>query len=85
MNWIEEQGNEDLLSEYTSKLAIDLATEAGHNFDDLTAEECQKIGSELTAAWFEGKSSEDILDYLVKEYGTETEKLLYNQWLIERS
>jgi hypothetical protein len=85
MNWIEYTKSEDLLVEFTSKLANDLSKEAGHDFNELTEEQCQEIGSSLTAAWFDGKTSDEVVDYLVKKYGTEAEKKSYNEWLIERA
>ena len=85
MNWIQHTKNDDLLIEYTAKLAQDLAKEAGTPMNGSSDEECQQLGTQLTSAWFEGKTQDEVVDYLVNKYGTETEKLSYKEWLIERS
>lgn len=85
MNWIEYTKNDELMTEYSSKLALDLAKEQGIDYQSLTDEECQAAGAELTAKWFEGKTSTEAVDYLVNTYGSETDKKSYKEWLIERS
>lgn len=84
MNWLQSIDNDELMTEYSSKLAIDLAKEAGHDFNSYSAEQCQEVGAQLTAAWFEGKTTDEVIDYLVDKYGTESEKQSYKEWLIAR-
>lgn len=85
MNWIEYTKNDELMTEYSSKLALDLAKEQGIDYNSLSTEECQSTGAELTAKWFEERTSTEAVDYLVNTYGSETDKKSYKEWLIERS
>jgi len=85
MNWIQDTKNDELMTEYSSKLSIDLAKEQGIDYDSLSVEECQAKGAELTARWFEERTDTEAVDYLVDTYGSETDKKSYKEWLIERS